>query len=127
MSKFIIVSEFGETLDLALDLKRRGEDVMLHIPTKGYENIGKGLIEKCENPFEYYGENYIWCFDGCSAGKYQDWLRMQGEAVFGGTEEGDEMENDRQKNQKWFKEAGFSKIVSLKPDITVRAGLRKNN
>ena len=26
MSKFIIVSEFGETLDLALDLKRRGDN-----------------------------------------------------------------------------------------------------
>ena len=112
MSKFIIVSEFGETLDLALDLKRRGEDVMFHIPTKSYESIGKGLIEKCEHPFEYYGKNYVWTFDGCSAGRYQDWLREQGEAVFGGTEEGDEMENDRQKNQAWFKDAGFYQPIS---------------
>ena len=45
--------------------------------------------------------------DGCSHGALQDWLRAHGEFVFGGTEAGDKLENDRQLGQKLFKSAGF--------------------
>jgi len=105
---FVFISEFGETLDLALHLKdREHQDVLMFIKDGHYKKIGDGLVEKIDDWHECIGQGYIFVFDGCSQGKTQDWLRSQGEWVFGGSELGDELENDRQKGQALFKKAGF--------------------
>jgi phosphoribosylamine--glycine ligase len=105
--KFIIHTEYAELLDLAMHLKNEGHDVCMYIPNKEYSKIGDGIIEKIDNWHQELGKGYIWLVDGCAHGNLQDWLRSQGEAVFGGTEMGDKLENDRQLGQKLFKSAGF--------------------
>lgn len=110
--KFFIHSKYGEILDLALHLQQLGHEIAFYIPDPAYTLIGEGLVYKPKDWLSYLNQDYIWIFDGCSDGKFQDWLRKQGEAVFGGTERGDKMENDRQLNQAWFKAAGFQQPKS---------------
>lgn len=104
---FVVFTEYGELLDIAIQLQNEGNDVVMHIPEKDFKTIGDGIIEKVEDWWMCIAEDYIWLFDGCSNGKLQDWLREQGEAVFGGSEQGDRLENERQLNQKWFAQSGF--------------------
>lgn len=106
MSTFLIFSEYGELLDLALALKREGHEVEMVID-KEYSKIGDGLVTKCKTWWRHIGQNNIWVFDGCERGDLQDWLREKGEAVFGGSKEADRLENDRQLGQKLFRAAGF--------------------
>ena len=105
--KFFIHSKYGEILDLALHLQNTGHEVVFYVPEKDYTLIGEGLVPKADNWMDYRNKEYIWIFDGCTDGKFQDWLRSTGELVFGGSQRGDRMENDRQLNQAWFKAAGF--------------------
>lgn len=105
--KFILFSEYGEILDLAMALKDEGHEVLLHIQDHEYRKIGDGIIPKEKHWWKCVGQDYIWVFDGCENGNLQDWLRARGEAVFGGTELADKLENDRQLGQKLFKSAGF--------------------
>lgn len=112
MSKFIIHSEYGELLDLAIHLKNEGHDVLMHIPEKDYKKVGEGMVEKVDELYSLIGNGYIWVVDGCAHGKLQDLLRKKGEAVFGSSEMGDELENNRQAGQKWFKRAGFTQPFS---------------
>jgi phosphoribosylamine--glycine ligase len=107
MTKFIIHSEYGELLDLAMQLQNEGHEVCMYIPDKQSKKIGDGIIPKIDNWHNELGKGYIWLIDGCSHGNLQDWLRKQGEFVFGGSEMGDKLENDRQLGQKLFKSAGF--------------------
>ncbi len=105
--KFVIFSEFGELLDLAMKLQDEDNEVVFHVPVKDYETIGEGIVKKDKEWWRYIGQGYIWCFDGNAYGDLQDWLREKGEKVFGGTKQTDELENDRQLGQKLFKAAGF--------------------
>ena len=105
--KYLIFTEYGEILDLALHLKNKGYEVYMYISDPKYRKIGDGLIDKVDNWLSEMGKGYIWVFDGCAHGSLQDKLREKGELVFGGTEATDKLENDRQLGQKLFKKAGF--------------------
>ena len=107
MSKFIVHTEYAELLDLAIHLKNEGHEVLVYIPNKKYAKIGDGIVPKLTEWWHKLGQGYIWLIDGCSHGNFQDWLRNNGELVFGGNEMGDKLENDRQLGQKLFKSAGF--------------------
>lgn len=109
---FVFHSTYGETLDLALAVQRAGHEVKMYIPDKDYKKIGDGLIEKIDDWYRYLGKGYVFVFDGCSDGGKQDWLRERGELVCGGNKAGDDLENERQLGQDWFKEAGFEQPES---------------
>jgi phosphoribosylamine--glycine ligase len=111
--KFIFFSEYGETLDLALYMSKvMGHDVVMHIINKDYQCIGKGLIKHVDEWYDELGKGRVWVFDSCTFGRFQDFLRESGEFVFGGCELGDELENNRQLNQEWFKSLGFKQPKS---------------
>lgn len=112
MSKFIIQSEFGELLDLAIQLQNEGHEVLFH-SDKEYKKIGEGIVKKADELYGMIGKGYTWIIDGCAHGKLQDLLRKKGEAVFGGSEMGDELENNRKMGQKWFNQAGFQQAFSI--------------
>ncbi len=113
VSTFVIVSEFGELLELATHLKYvEKQDVYLAIPNHDYSEIGKGIVDRMDEWWMCLGEGYVWVFDGCAQGKLQDWLRSKGEWVVGGSAQGDRLENERQLGQNWFKKAGFYQPVS---------------
>lgn len=111
--KFLIFTEFGELLDLAIHLQDiEKQDVIMHIPSHEYAKIGDGIIKKEKDWWNCIGKGYIWVFDGCAHGSLQDYLRAANELVFGGSEKGDKLENDRQLAQEWFKAAGFKQPKS---------------
>ena len=106
--KFFIHSRYGELLDLALNLQSGGHEILFYVPDKDYSLIGEGMVPTVKDGwFPYMGKGFIYVVDGCEDGKMQDWLRYKGELVCGGSEMGDKLENDRQLNQKWFRQAGF--------------------
>src|ERR1041384_6152393 len=101
--KFFIVTTYGEMLDVALHLQDvEGHDVRMWIPDHHHARVGEGLIEKTSEYWEYLTSEWTWLVDGCERGAFQDYLRRSGVAVFGGSAEGDELENDRQAGQKIF-------------------------
>jgi phosphoribosylamine-glycine ligase len=110
--KFLFYSEFGEIADLAMTLVDEGHEVLFHVASKDYEKIADGILTHIEDWYRYMGKGYVWVFDSCSFGDFQDWLREKGEAVFGGCAEGDRLENDRQAGQDWFADAGFDMVES---------------
>lgn len=110
--KFLFMIEFGEIIDLAYYLKFKGHEVKVYIFDSHYKKIGDGMVDKIEDWYSYIGEGYTWVFDGCAHGAMQDWLRARGEAVFGGSEKADKLENDRQLGQKMFKKTGFKQPIS---------------
>ena len=111
--KFLIHTEFGELLNLAIYLhKVCKHEVLFYVKDEEYKNIGEGIVPKIHDWHRYLGLDYTWVFDSCNFGDLQDWLRESGEAVFGGCAEGDKLENDRQLGQKWFKGAGFYQVPS---------------
>ena len=106
--KFLVISEFGEILDLAVHLKEvEGYETYLCITDHDYEKIGDGIIEKEKDWHRCIGKGYIWVIDGCTLADLQDWLREQGEYVVGTNAIMSEYENNRQKGQALFKKAGF--------------------
>lgn len=121
--KFFIISTYGEMLDVALHLQDvEGHEVLMWIPDGHHAKIGDGLVRKDPAWWEYLDGTWTFLIDGCERGRMQDWLRhtaagrleSQGMAVrfggvpvFGGSERGDELENDRQAGQAIFKAAGF--------------------
>jgi len=111
--KFLIFTEHGEIADLAAYLLHvEGHDVLLHIENDTCKQIAEGIVPHLKEWWRAIGEGYVWVFDSCCFGNLQDWLREQGEAVVGGCEAADELENDRQLGQDWFKEAGFDQSFS---------------
>ena len=110
--KFIIFSEYAELHDLASALQDEGHEVLFHIPEKDDKKIGDGILTKLDSWWEKIGKGYVWVIDSCNYGNLQDWLRSKGEAVFGSSEAGDKLENQRQAAQVWFKKAGFQQPVS---------------
>lgn len=111
--KFLFCSEFGEVADLAAYLLHVEEhDVRLFIEDKNSKRIAEGIVPHVEDWYRYLGKGWIFVFDGCAHGDLQDWLRENGEAVIGGTKLTDELENDRQLGQKWFKRLGFDQPQS---------------
>jgi hypothetical protein len=110
--KFLVFSEFGEIADLAMCLQDEGHEVVFHVESKEYRVIAEGMLNHIADWYRYIGKGWVWVFDSCSFGDLQEWLRDQGEAVFGGCSEGDRLENDRQAGQAWFKEAGFDQVES---------------
>ncbi len=106
--KFIIYTAFGEVLDVAMHLKFvEGHEVLMYVSNPDYRKIGDGIIDKVTSWFDKLGEGYIWLVDGCEDGRFQDWLREQGEFVFGSSQEGGELEDNRQKGQALFERMGL--------------------
>lgn len=111
--KFLIVSTFGELLDLAIHLdKVEHYPVCFCVLNDEYSKIGEGIVEKVKNWWEYMGQGYIWVIDGCEQAELQDYLREKGEYVVGTNKVMSELEEDRQKGQAWFKKAGFNQPFS---------------
>lgn len=111
--KFLLFSEFGEIADLGIHLQDvERHEVLFHVEDKDSRRIADGILTHIEDWYRYIGKGFVWVFDSCSFGDLQDWLREEGESVFGGCAEGDNLENDRQAGQNWFAEAGFDQVES---------------
>jgi len=84
------------------------------IPYAHHSKIGDGLVEKDSNWWEYLDSSWTFLIDGCERGRMQDYHRTAcGCAVFGGSERGNVLENDRRQGQQIFKDAGIRQPQSV--------------
>ncbi|MCX6789749.1 MAG: phosphoribosylamine--glycine ligase [Candidatus Gribaldobacteria bacterium] len=96
--------------DLAYRLKQEGCEVKLYIEDKSRKDCFDGMVEKTDNwrkELDWVGKTGLIVFDDVGYGKIQDNLRKDGYNVFGGCEEGDRLEKDREFGQKIFRDYGI--------------------
>lgn len=93
--KFLIVSKWGESLDVALAIQQEGHKVKYFIGDKHSKSIGTGFVPKVSDWRAHTGWADIVVFDYTGYGFDCVALRQQGKPVFGGTPYTDALELDR--------------------------------
>lgn len=101
--KFLLVSRWGETLDLAYAIFKEGHDVKMYIDYKPGREIGDGLVPKVKKWEKHTDWADLIIFDYTGYGKIAEELRAAGKLVFGGTEYTDQLEVDRNFGQSELK------------------------
>jgi hypothetical protein len=101
--KTVLVFDFGSQIAVAQRLSKDFGRVLYYIPsvTNGFKDhkahgIGRGIegVERVDDWWDYYNEIDLFVFTDIYMGGLQQYLRMQGKAVFGGGK-ASEMESNR--------------------------------
>jgi phosphoribosylamine---glycine ligase len=92
--KISILSQLGESGDLAYRLQEEGHDVTFNILTKEEGEVGKGFLNVKANHTPDLTADLI-INDDVFLGQVSDTLRNAGKVVLGGSEITDRLENDR--------------------------------
>ncbi len=92
---FLIISKWGESLDIAYAIQNEGNNVKFFIETKPYKEIGYGFVKKVNNWEKHISWADLIIFDYSGYGKIAAKLRREGNLVIGGTEYSDKLELDR--------------------------------
>lgn len=101
--------------DLAYLLKKEGHNVKLYIKDKKRRGNFENMVTKCTDwrkELAWVGKNGLIIFDDAGFGKIQDSLRKKGYSVFGGTQESDKLEYNREYAQNIFRQYGLSSILT---------------
>ncbi len=101
--KFLFISRYGESLDIALATLEEGNEVKLYIEEKGLREIGYGFVKKVKDWKKHIDWADVLIFDYTGSGKVCEDLRAKGKIVFGGTSYTDALELDRNFGQEELK------------------------
>lgn len=117
--------------DLAYRLKKEGCDVRLYIEDRSCKDCLGGMVDKTDDwrkELKWVGRDGLIVFDDVGYGKIQDELRKDGYSVFGGSEGGDRLEQDRQHGQEILSSCGIEVARSFNFDSIEKAVsfVRKN-
>jgi phosphoribosylamine--glycine ligase len=112
MAKFLFVSTFGGTADLAWRLKKEGAEARMWIEGKSERHVGDGFVEKVDAWKPHVDWADVIVFDDVGFGAVCDELRKAGKAVVGGTEYTDRLELDRDFGQAEMAIAGMTVLPS---------------
>ena len=93
--KFLIVSRWGESLDIAYAISLEGHTVKMFIEDKPSREIGYGFVQKVKDWQKHLEWADVIIFDYTGYGKICSELRAAGKLVIGGTEYTDKLELDR--------------------------------
>ena len=93
--KFLLVSKWGDSLDLAYRLKTEGHEVLMFIQDKDSKEIGYGFVRKTNQWLKHTDWADVIIFDYTGFGQIADELRAQNKLVFGGSAYTDALELDR--------------------------------
>lgn len=93
--KFLFVSRYGESLDIAWAIQQEGHAVKLFVEEKGCKEIGLGFVPKVTTWEKHTEWADIIVFDYTGYGEEGAALRAQGKVVFGGNSYTDLLELDR--------------------------------
>lgn len=93
--KFLIVSKWGDSLDIAYRLKNEQHEVLMSIQDRDSKEIGFGFVRKTNQWQKYTDWADVIVFDYTGFGAQADQLRKQGKLVFGGSTYTDQLELDR--------------------------------
>ena len=104
MGRYLILSEAGDGVGLALRLKREGHAVRVWPRSQQAEKHGRGLVEFAEG-YEF-GEMLV--ADSTGFGLLLDRARDEGAAVFGGGTFADRLEADRKFSEEVMKSSGIA-------------------
>lgn len=117
--KFLFVSKWGDSLDIANATLLEGNEVKLFIEYKPCHEVGSGFVPKVKNWQKYVSWADVIIFDYTGYGKIASELRAAGKLVFGGTEYSDNLEQDRSFGQNELKRHKI-KILNFKEFTTFR-------
>lgn len=101
--KFLFVSRWGETLDLAYAVQKEGNKVKFYVDYKECHEIGDGMVPKARKWASHVNWADVVVFDYTGYGKIATELRDAGKLVIGGTEYTDQLELDRNFGQSELK------------------------
>jgi phosphoribosylamine--glycine ligase len=108
--KFLFVSRWGETLDIAYSTLLEGNEVKMYIEDKASKEIGFGFIKKVQKWESHIQWADIIVFDYTGFGKHCEALRQLGKLVIGGTRYTDNLELDRDFGQSELKKHGIKTL-----------------
>ena len=94
-SKFLLISKWGDTLDIAYSLQKDGHEVKMYIEEKDYREIGFGFVKKTNQWQKHVDWADVIVFDYTGFGAECEQLRNAGKCVFGGSIYTDNLELDR--------------------------------
>ena len=94
-SKFLLISKWGDTLDIAYSLQKDGHEVKMYIEEKDYREIGFGFVKKTNQWQKHVDWADVIVFDYTGFGAECEQLRNAGKCVFGGSIYTDNIELDR--------------------------------
>lgn len=93
--KFLFISRWGESLDIALATQTEGHIVKMFTEDRESREIGNGFIKKVKDWRKHIDWADILIFDYTGYGAECEELRAKGKLVFGGTAYTDRLELDR--------------------------------
>ena len=109
--KFFFYSYEALHIDAAWRVLNEGHDVRYFIKDKQVNDTGDGFVPKVESAKENFEWADVIVFDDAlGQGKMADDLRKKGKLVVGGTEYGDQLEDDRSFGQDELKKAGVATL-----------------
>ena len=101
--KFLFVSKWGESLDLAYTTSLENNSVKMYIEDKSSREIGFGFVKKVNDWKKHIDWADIIIFDYTGYGKICSELKALGKPIIGGTEYTDMLELDRNFGQDQLK------------------------
>ncbi|MFS4417247.1 phosphoribosylamine--glycine ligase [Maribacter sp. 2307ULW6-5] len=93
--RFLFISRWGESLDIALAVQKEGHAVKLFVGDRGAREVGFGFVPKVTQWEKHVNWADVLIFDYTGYGATCEALRKQGKLVFGGTPYTDRLELDR--------------------------------
>ena len=108
--KFLFVSKWGDSLDVAYGVQQEGHKVLMYIADKRSREIGFGFVKKTNDYKKHIDWADIVVFDYTGFGTESDALRRAGKMVFGGSAYTDELELDRNFGQEELKRHGVKTL-----------------
>ena len=110
--RILLVSRWGESLDIAVALQEEGNAIKFYIDDKASREIGYGFVPKVRNWQKHVDWADLLIFDYTGFGAEADRLRSQGKAVFGGSAYTDRLELDRNFAQQELRKHKINTIPS---------------
>lgn len=110
--KFLLISRWGETLDVANTILQEGNKVKMFIEDKSSREIGFGFVNKVKDWRKHVDWADVIIFDYTGYGKICQELRNAGKMVVGGSEYTDLLELDRNFGQEELKKHGIKILPS---------------
>ena len=108
--KILLVSRWGESLDLAYAMFLEGHSIKFYIEDKGSKEIGLGFVPKVSDWKQHIEWADLLIFDYTGYGTICATLRAEGKAVLGGTAYTDKLELDRDFGQAELKKHGIKTL-----------------
>lgn len=108
--KFLFISKWGDSLDIAYGIKCEGHQVLMYIADKRSREIGFGFVKKTNDYSKHLDWADIIVFDYTGFGELSDRLRKSGKVVFGGSSYTDELELNRNFGQEELKRHGVKTL-----------------